>query len=550
MIGVAVPAEEQGAAREFFELCKTSWEFSRPGADYEVLITTARRPSDVSARLVLIFDPRTTTSAERFPPLPLGRTILHRDRPIPIYGETAIFAEGGLDVLTDAATGRPVAAGERASSGTVIHLGYNLFAEIRFLLTKGQPVDRAGIATLELHITILRDLVTRAGRPFVEIPPVPEGHAFIACLTHDIDHPILRNHRFDPTMLGFLYRSTCGSLVDLCRGRKSLRRVLQNWSAAAMLPLVYAGIARDRWRDFVRYLELEAGLNSTFFFIPRKGYAGRQPAGPAPALRACGYDLAELRGELRQISAARSEIGLHGLDAWLDVGSARAEGARIRAMSGQAATGVRMHWLYFGENTPAVLDEAGFGYDSTFGYNQTVGFRAGTAQAFRPFAARNLLELPLHVMDTALFYPSHLHLAEPEARRRVGAMIDDVAGFGGALTINWHDRSISAERLWGEFYCEMLHDLVKRRAWCPPAAQAVAWFRKRRAARIAYRQCGDDSVEVVPTPPPADSLPPLIMRVHQPCRRPPGCALAAGPAARFVDLPMNGQSSIRLPSTP
>ena len=44
-------------------------------------------------------------------------------------------------------------------------------------------------------------------------------------------------------------------------------------------------------------------------------------------------------------------------------------------------------------------------YDSTIGYNETVGYRAGTTQPYRPLAASRLLELPLHVMDTALFYP-------------------------------------------------------------------------------------------------------------------------------------------------
>ncbi len=46
--------------------------------------------------------------------------------------------------------------------------------------------------------------------------------------------------------------------------------------------------------------------------------------------------------------------------------------------------------------TPSILDEAGFSYDSSAGYNETVGYRNGTTQVFRPLGTKTLLELPLH----------------------------------------------------------------------------------------------------------------------------------------------------------
>ena len=134
-----------------------------------------------------------------------------------------------------------------------------------------------------------------------------------------------------------------------------------------------------------------------------------------------------------------------------------------------AELGVRMHWLFFDENSPSVLDRAGFTYDSTVGYRETVGYRAGTTQAYAPPGVTNLLELPLHVMDTALFYPSYLNLGEEEAERVVSRLMDDAERFGGALTINWHDRSIAPERLWDDFYLKLLRELKSRGAWLPTA---------------------------------------------------------------------------------
>ena len=48
---------------------------------------------------------------------------------------------------------------------------------------------------------------------------------------------------------------------------------------------------------------------------------------------------------------------------------------------------MRMHWLYYDQQSPGVLEKAGAVYDSTIGYNETVGYRAGTTQAYKPLEA-------------------------------------------------------------------------------------------------------------------------------------------------------------------
>jgi len=108
-----------------------------------------------------------------------------------------------------------------------------------------------------------------------------------------------------------------------------------------------------------------------------------------------------------------------------------------------------------------------------------------TTQAYRLPGAETLLELPLHVMDTALFYPAYSNLSDEEARQVVWRLIDDLEHLVAALTINWHDRSIAPERLWGDFYCKLVKELKKAKGpGGPNSAQAVAWFRKRRAASL------------------------------------------------------------------
>ena len=187
---------------------------------------------------------------------------------MPIYGAMATFPGCINCVLTEEATEEPAAVFEQRGEVTTLRVGYNIFAEVRFLLTAGQPACNAGMATLEIISHCLRNWITLSGIASVEIPPVPDGHNFIACLTHDIDHPAVRNHRFDHTMLGFLYRSTIGTLLSVCRGKKPVRALWKNWGAACMLPFVHLGIAKDFWRDFDRYLEIETGHGLDIFCNP------------------------------------------------------------------------------------------------------------------------------------------------------------------------------------------------------------------------------------------------------------------------------------------
>ncbi len=117
-------------------------------------------------------------------------------------------------------------------------------------------------------------------------------------------------------------------------------------------------------------------------------------------------------------------------------------------------------------------------------------------------------------MDTALFYPIYLNLARSEARMRVDRIIDTAVQFGGCVTVNWHDRSIAPERLWGDVYSDLIKELRHKGAWFATAAQAVAWFRRRRSA--VFENVGSISgvsrvkIEVDAN----DDLPDLQLLVH------------------------------------
>jgi len=321
-------------------------------------------------------------------------------------------------------------------------------------------------------------------------------------------------------MFGFLYRALVGSVINFCRGRRSLRQVAINWKAAFSLPLVFAGLAKDFWDELDQYLDLERDLGSTFFVIPTKGDAGVNPDGRTRSKRASRYALTDIAADLRKLLSANREIAVQGIDAWRDSAKGRQERERIQEIMGTTETGVRMHWLYFNSQAPMTLEEAGFAYDSTAGYNETIGYRAGTTQVFKHLNADHLLELPLHIMDTALFYPSYMNLSDEQAGAAIQPLVENATRFGGVLTINWHDRSLGPERLWIAPYRKLLDDLRSRNAWFATASETVSWFKKRRSARIDNIAYNGNTVRTrVSINKDDNSLPALNLRVHTPARR-------------------------------
>jgi hypothetical protein len=319
-------------------------------------------------------------------------------------------------------------------------------------------------------------------------------------------------------MFGFVFRAIFASLKNAVRGRTSARDLMKNWWAVLKLPFVYLGVAKDFWRDFASsYLTLEGAIHSTFFVIPFKGRPGKKADGPAPAIRGAAYGAKDIADSIQRLKSSGCEIGLHGIDAWIDASKGREELAEIKGLTGSQEVGVRMHWLYSDQNSVSLLEAAGAAYDSTSGYNETVGYRAGTTQVFKPLNTSHMLELPLHAMDTALFYPTYLGLSEPEAKNRLRQLVDTALLYGGTVTINWHDRSLAPERLWDKSYRGLVQELKSRGAWFATAREAVSWFQERRSASFIANSAGQGGVSVVMTPDHhLDELPALRLRVHSP----------------------------------
>jgi len=551
VIGVICADSEKPAVREFFQLFKTPWVFWEPGGSCDVLVLTsaAALPESFTARLMIAFgasERRDDASLGISPRSRMHDGVLEVDNlRLPLYRGALTLAGDATILGRSASSGAALIVERVTGSSRTIRCGYDLFSEVEFLLSAGQPRERADTPTLDLHIALMRRWIIAAGMPLWEIPPVPPGHQFLACLTHDVDFLGIRRHRLDRTFAGFLLRASAGSLSGVIRGRRSLRQLLRNWAALLSLPLVYVGVLPDFWLPFDRYINADGEFSSTFFVIPFRDRPGRGLDGQSDPRRSVKYAADETKPWLSKLRSLDFEVGVHGIDAWSDLAAARDERREIAELTGEAELGIRMHWLYLSASSFATLDQAGFVYDASVGYNDAVGFRAGTTQVFRPLSAERLLELPLHIQDSALFFPGRMNCTEQEALDLCRGILDWTQGLGGVSTLSWHERSLVPERQWDVAYRWLLAQLRQRGAYVGSAQEVVSWFSARRSVDLQGADIEADRLRRLADRGPAAVVPPtLVLRIYgsRPDRDDAG-------ASDSVDIPVDADSLSALLST-
>jgi peptidoglycan/xylan/chitin deacetylase (PgdA/CDA1 family) len=504
MIGV-IYAGKKYPVEETFQLLKVPWEFYRAGQKYDVVITDSVFHGKCDA--VIISTPQALVS-DRKAGFSLDKAESKKTAGgVPIYTEAHAVSGRATALLRDGG-GKPVCV----KRGKRIRIGFDIFAEIAHVLNKGQPEENSKIPSADAHLGFLRNLL-RNETTLVEIPPVPYGHSYFVAMTHDVDHMSLKEH-YRSTLDGLFLRKV-GSLfgkstLNLAKGSSGGKETLESFKAGVQTVLSKASLSKDPWDCFGDWIEMgrEFGFRSTFFFIPMKSAA---PEGKA--CLPCDYNILEKGKLVHAIIGAGSEIGVHGLSAWCDEDKAVEELARLQRVSKQERIGIRMHWLLFGPDTWKILDKAGYYYDSTFGYGEDSGFRAGTTQVYRPEGVRELLEIPLHVHDTSFFLQEGM--TAEKACHASYAIAKNALKYGGVITLLWHQRTLAGDHyVMGETLRKLLPLLTKDGAKITKAGGIVDWFAARRG--IAFDKVQRSKKEIVVTMKSMPARRDFVIRLHVP----------------------------------
>jgi peptidoglycan/xylan/chitin deacetylase (PgdA/CDA1 family) len=295
---------------------------------------------------------------------------------------------------------------------------------------------------------------------------------FAVALTHDVDVP------WKWTRKG-VKGAAARAKSDLSKGRaRSGLRELRGLAGAA----VHKVTGTDPYWSFDRILDDERrnGASSTFFLL----------ADHAHEFDGAAVDSYErLRPRLVEtLQGGGAEIGLHGsYSAADDPNRIATEKERLEQLSGPVA-GQRYHYLRVDPHRNlAALEAAGFAYDSSLGFGDAIGFRAGIAHPFRPWdlerdAPRELVEVPLAAMDVTLSAERYLNLGVDEAERRLMSLLDWAAANGGGFAVLWHSEQYDSALLpgWDRLYRRVLEGVRARDGVCLQAGalaeEARAWL--------------------------------------------------------------------------
>jgi hypothetical protein len=382
--------------------------------------------------------------------------------------ETGPGTEPGQAGLRDVAAGprpatTPVMFGDTGSDprwwrpadrGLVLRVdvfGSAFFALTRYEEAVGRALDEFGrfpaVASLArrgdfLHRPLVDEyvdllwLALRALWPSLDRRPTE----FNLHLTHDVDRPwaVTGQSAFG------LGRSLAADLVrrrDTALAAQRLRAVVEARSGR---------LDHDPYNtfDFLMDTSERFGLRSTFYFM-----AGTDVVGLDATYQLTDPPVADL---LQRIGRRGHEVGLHSsfmTDRSSSLMRREFDDLRAACQAGgieQSTWSVRQHYLRFSvPETWRIQAEAGLAYDSTVGYAEANGFRAGTCREYPVFdlESRRTLQLrerPLVMMEAAS--PEYLAGDLDEAAARTLELVTECRRHRGDAVLLYHNSSLPSSR--------------------------------------------------------------------------------------------------------
>ncbi len=303
--------------------------------------------------------------------------------------------------------------------------------------------------------------------PFLYRLPWPNGKPIALSISHDID--LTRKYGVKIVFEKFMHGHF----------KESIRTIGK---------LIYKN---NIYWNFNELLEVynRKDLRSTFFFIakPWEGLSYR-------------YNIRhrKFRRLFSDIRQSGHEIALHSSRFAFDKPQKyKDEKDILENTLGDSAYGVRQHylrlrfpkcWKYF--------ENIGFLYDSSCGYNHSVGFRAGTSSPFQTFdfellEVNKLFEIPFSVMD----YP-WIKIGESEQRNWeiFQHLFEKVKKYKGLLNILWHPSNL-AEPIYRPYWDRMITWLNDIEFYNGTLMEILNWVKNTQALKLDYFQSNSNGVK-------------------------------------------------------
>jgi peptidoglycan/xylan/chitin deacetylase (PgdA/CDA1 family) len=289
----------------------------------------------------------------------------------------------------------------------------------------------------------------------------PDNKKFAIILTHDIDD-------VDISLKQFFHAITQPPDRFISGFKKLLIEKLRERT------LSYA--------NFKKIIQLERKYDATssfYFLATKKDVFGFK------------YNLEDIQDEIFYILDEKCEVGLHtGYYSFDNVDQIKIEKEKLEKIIRKKIIGARNHVLRFKiPRSWELLANAGFEYDTSFGYYDMIGFRNGMCHPFQPFnliqnKETDILEIPLCVMDITLF--SYMKIGAEKSWGLIKNLIDTVEELNGVLTVLWHNWTFSFPvsyagmfgKEWTSLYEKILEYCYKKNAWMTSSKEICEYYKK------------------------------------------------------------------------
>lgn len=308
----------------------------------------------------------------------------------------------------------------------------------------------------------------------------PDGKKFAIVLTHDVDSP---------------QKTAKERLKHLWHGSNRTARFMRSGEykrARNEIFQTFAKFARIQGYNNIEYLsalEEAYGVRSSFnvYSMNEKNKKGIRQWISNPE-----YDISQDKGlaqKLGDIAAKGFDIGLHGSH---DSGNRplllKQELQGLQKVIQQKVSGGRQHFLtYSVMTTPKIFQNEGIEYDTSVGFRDMNGFRAGACLPYYLYylpedRPTNVLEIPLVLMDGVLF--DRKAYSKEIAWAYVLRILEKIRDAQGCGSVVWHQRVFNNKDypFWEDIYRMLIQWVLDNGGGLYPASAINSFWREKKSA--------------------------------------------------------------------
>jgi len=326
---------------------------------------------------------------------------------------------------------------------------------------------------VNMYINLLGEMIT-SQLGLTGLPLLPNGKRYAIGLSHDVDR-LNKNHIWRTP----LYLTQFSLKRNIFYTQRKVARMLAN---------IRDGFADD-FDLFTEVIDFEQryGVSSTFFFAARNIFA------PHGTTIDVFYDIEQPRiiELFGTIIEAGFEVGLHAsYQAYTDKQHFVEEKSRLSQLAKTEVKGLRHHYWHMHPQVHPTLKlhaEAGFLYDTSIAFNNTLAFRRSVAVPYSPWdeseqKPMDILQLPVMCMDGNLFYENN---TKEQAVSDLREMTHQLKTVGGVGIIDWHSDSSNPNNRaftdWGWCYQQFVQEVAADSdAWVTNLSEITDWYLERK----------------------------------------------------------------------